>query len=98
MSLFLNGINVDFVAQIMEMIIATKDHLKIEVKVMDEKVNITMPDMEDVIWLWNEWIKQEETLAEKFLLTHEEENYYPELANYLKDKGWEIEEIQFSRS
>ncbi len=80
------------------MIVAIKDHLKIEVKVMDEKVNITMPDMQDVLWLWQEWIRQEENLADNFLQTHEEENYYPELANYLRDKGWEIEEVQFSQS
>jgi hypothetical protein len=80
------------------MIIAVKDHLKIHLKVKAEKVNITMPEMTDVIWLWDEWIKQEEKLAENFLELHESKDYYPQLANYLKRNGWEIEELKFSPS
>jgi hypothetical protein len=80
------------------MIVAVKDHLKIHLKVKAEKVNITMPDMTDVIWLWDEWIKQEEKLAESFLEVHEEKDYYHQLANYLTKKGWEIEELKFSQS
>jgi hypothetical protein len=80
------------------MIVAVKDHLLIEVKVLDEKVNITLPEMVDVIWLWNDWIRQEENLAESFLESHDKENYYPELANYLRNNGWEIEEMRFSQS
>ena len=56
------------------MIVAVKDHLLIEVKVLDEKVNITLPEMVDVIWLWNDWIRQEENLAESFLESHDKEN------------------------
>jgi len=80
------------------MIVAFKDHLKIHLKVKAERVNISMPEMEDVICLWNEWIRREEKLAEIFLKVHEEKDYYHQLGNYLKNKGWEIEEPDFSQS
>jgi hypothetical protein len=40
------------------MLLAAKDDLKIQVTVLDQKVNIAMPEMEDVIVLWTPWIKQ----------------------------------------
>lgn len=80
------------------MIVAIKDHLKIHLQVRAEKVNITMPEMDDVIWLWNDWIREEEKLAQNFLEIHQGEDYYNQLAHYLKRTGWEIEEHSFSDS
>lgn len=81
-----------------EMIIAKKDDLEIEVTVVGEKVNIEMPAMQDILFLWEGWIKQEELLAERHLKMQDTTNKYGVLANYLADNGWEIKEIKFSQS
>lgn len=80
------------------MIIAKKDDLEIQVAVMGQKVNIEMPTMQDVLFLWESWIRQEEILAEKFLRSQHSGDPYPVLAGYLKDNGWEIREMNFSKS
>lgn len=80
------------------MIVAVKDHLKIHLHIKAEKVNITMLEMDEVIWLWDGWIRQEEKLAENFLAIHQDKDCYNQLASYLKRKGWEIEELKFSES
>jgi hypothetical protein len=76
------------------MLIAAKDDLKIQVAVLNQKVNIAMPEMEDVIVLWTSWIKQEEELAELFLKSQYVQNPYPILKNYFQEKGWHIEYFQ----
>lgn len=73
------------------MFIAAKDDLKIEVTVSGQQVKIEIPGMEDVIILWNSWIKQEERLAEIFLRTQYVQNPYPILKDYFLAKGWKIE-------
>jgi hypothetical protein len=80
------------------MIVAKKDDLEIEVTVMGQKVNIEMPSMQDILFLWEGWIKQEEILAEKFLRSQYNEDPYPVLVNYLENNGWEITETNFSKS
>lgn len=80
------------------MIIAVKDHLEIEVTIKGEKVKIDMPSMEDVMVLWDSWIKQEEILAERFLKARPEINPYPVLVSYFQENGWEIKKTNFSQS
>ena len=80
------------------MIVAVKDDLEIEVTVKGQKVNIEMPSMQDILFLWEGWIKQEERLAERFLKNHGVPNPYPVLVNYLEDHGWEVKETSFSQS
>jgi hypothetical protein len=74
------------------MIVAVKDDLKIQVTVADKKVNIEMPEMEDVLVLWNKWIQQEERMAESFLRSQYESNPYCALKDYFLGKGWYIEQ------
>ena len=74
------------------MLVAVKDDLKIQVKVFDQKVNIEMPEMEEVIFLWHPWIKHEERLAETFLQSQLVQNPYPALKDYFEEKGWDIEQ------
>ena len=76
------------------MLLAAKDDLKIQVTVLDQKVNIAMPEMEDVIVLWTPWIKQEEKLAELFLKSQYVQNPYPVLKNYFHEKGWTTEHFE----
>ena len=76
------------------MLVAIKDDLTIQVTVFDHKVNIAMPGMEDIIWLWNSWIQDEERSAEKYLRSQYIENPYPLLSDYFEKKGWEITEIR----
>ena len=80
------------------MIVAVKDDLQIEVTVEGEKVNIELPDMRDVIFLWESWIEQEKISAENFLRTHELNNPYRLLADYFKTNGWEVIESGFGKS
>jgi hypothetical protein len=76
------------------MLLAAKDDLKIQVTVLDQKVNIAIPEMEDVIVLWTPWIKQEEKLAELFLKSQYVQNPYPVLKNYFREKGWVTEHFE----
>jgi hypothetical protein len=92
MALILN-----FIAKKFKMLIAAKDDLKIQVTVLDQKVNITMPEMEDVIVLWTAWIKQEEKLAELFLKSQYLRNPYPVLRRYFQEKGWATEHFEHSQ-
>lgn len=80
------------------MIVAVKDDLEIEVTVEGQKVNIEMPSMQDILFLWEGWIRQEETSAEKFLKNQYVPNPYPVLVNYFENQGWEIKETNFSQS
>ena len=72
------------------MLIAVKDDLEIKITVFGQQVKIEMPGMEDVIMLWNNWIKQEEHLAETFLKSQYIHNPYSALKDYFKDKGWQV--------
>jgi hypothetical protein len=76
------------------MLLAAKDDLKIQVTVLDQKVNIAIPEMEDVIILWTPWIRQEEKLAELFLKSQYVQNPYPVLKNYFPEKGWVTEHFE----
>ena len=80
------------------MIVAVKDDLQIEVTVEGKKVNIELPEMRDVIFLWESWIEQEEVSAENFLRTYEVANPYPLLTDYFKTNGWDIIESRFGKS
>ena len=73
-----------------KMLVALKDHLKIQVTVSDQEVNIDMPDMEDIIFLWDQWIQHEERLAEMFLKSQYIQNPYVALKEHFKNRGWEI--------
>ena len=73
-----------------KMLIAVKDDLRIEVTVFGQEVKISMPEMEDVLILWTQWIKQEEKLAEGYLKSQYIQNPYSALKNYFQNKGWEI--------
>ena len=72
------------------MLTAVKDDLWIEVTVLGHEVKINMPGMEDVLVLWNSWIKQEERLAELYLKSEYIQNPYSALKNYFQNRGWEI--------
>lgn len=81
------------------MILARKDYLKIKVRIdNNEDVNISLVDMEDVKFLWESWVRQEERLAQLHLQDQLSQDLYPELVSYLEKKGWVIEEIQFSKT
>jgi hypothetical protein len=85
------GINLVFEKQKIEMLVAVKDDLRIQVSVLGQEVKINMPEMEDVLILWTSWIKQEERLAEIYLQSQYIQNPYSALKNYFQNKGWEIE-------
>lgn len=79
------------------MIVAVKDELQIKVSVDEEhKVNIEMPDMEEVIFLWESWISQEKISVEKLLKTRLTKDPYPLLIDYLEANGWEIVQTGFN--
>ena len=81
------------------MIVAKKDELKIKVRVEGRtKVNIEIPEMQDVLFLWESWIKQEEISVEKFLRTSVSTDPYLVLVDYLEANGWEILHKGFSSS
>jgi hypothetical protein len=80
-----------FEKQKIEMLVAVKDDLRIQVSVLGQEVKIYMPEMEDVLVLWTSWIKQEERLAEIYLQSQYIQNPYSALKNYFQNKGWEIE-------
>lgn len=85
MALILN-----FSAKIFNMLVALKDDLKIEIRVSEHRVFIEMPEMLDVIELWNSWIKYEERQAEIFLQSQYVMNPYAVLKNYFQERGWQI--------
>jgi hypothetical protein len=89
-NLFNCGINIEIWSRKIKMLIAVKDNLKIEITVFGQEVKIEMPEMNDVIILWSNWIKQEEDLAETFLKSQYIQNPYPALKDYFEDKGWEV--------
>jgi hypothetical protein len=74
-----------------KMLVAKKDDLRIEITIREEQVEINMPGMEDVLVLWNQWIKKEERLAEGYLRSQYIQNPYSALENYFQNKGWEIQ-------
>jgi hypothetical protein len=73
------------------MLVAQKDDLKIEVLVLGQNVSISMPGMEDVLILWNNWIKREEQLAESFIRSQFVQNPYTTLVRYFRENGWQID-------
>ena len=78
------------------MIVAVKDDLQIEITLQGGKVNIQLPDMQEVIFLWESWIEQEAVSAENFLETKGLNNPYSLLVGYFQDNGWDIVESNFS--
>lgn len=80
------------------MIVAIKDDLQIEITLEDKKVKIHMPDMQDILFLWESWIRQEEVLAENFLKNQASKDPYHLLLVYLKANGWDIIKTGFSQS
>lgn len=76
-----------------KMLLAVKDHLKIQVSVLDKKVNIELHDMDEVLILWESWIRQEERLAEIHLSNQASHNPYPALEDYFTERGWRIENM-----
>jgi hypothetical protein len=75
------------------MLVARKDDLRIEVLVSGQKVLISMPGMEDVLFLWNSWIKREEQLAESVIRSQFVQNPYAILVRYFSANGWHIDNM-----